>query len=104
MIDNKILRETLVDKYDYMEAKVDGVVDKISKFSPKVLEAFENWFNTGEIDDTSVEGYTVKDIISKKKMTVTAAYLMLDWLERDPKQAKAALNSTEFKNSAVTRK
>lgn len=104
MIDNKTLRETLVEKYDYMESKVDGVVEKISKFSPKVMESFEKWFNTGEVDSIEVEGFTIKDILDKKKMTIVSAYITLDWLHRDPKQAKAALNSAEFKNSAVNRK
>jgi hypothetical protein len=101
MLDKDLLRELLVEKYDYKNSKVDGVIEKINKFSEKVSASFEKWITTGIIDDIEVEGYTVNSIITKKKMKIVAAYLMMDWLERDAKAAKLALNSTEFAKSAV---
>lgn len=93
------LRELLVEKYDYKNSQVDSVVEKIGRFSPKVAAAFEKWLNTGEIDNTEVEGYTVKSIMEKKPMKIVGAYLTLDWLEREPSEAKAALGEPVFKGS-----
>lgn len=93
------LRELLVEKYDYKNSQVDDVVDKIMRFSPNVAAAFNKWLDTGEIDDTLVEGYTVKSIIEKKQMKVVSAYITLDWLGREPDVAKAALNQGMFNNT-----
>jgi hypothetical protein len=87
------LREILVDKHDVKNSVADSLVKQISEFSPKVNTAFEKWINTGEIDDTEVEGFTVKSILEKRpKWTVVNAFATLGWLEKDPKEAKKALN------------
>ena len=99
MMNNENLRELLVEKYDYKNSQVDDVVEKIGRFSPKVAAAFENWLNTGEIDKTEVDGYTITAIIKKKSMKIVAAYLTLDWLEREPETAKLALDEPTFLNS-----
>ena len=95
------LRELLVDKYDYRNSQVDGVVEQIGSFSPKVAAAFEKWLETGAIDDTEAEGYTVKSIIEKRPMKTVAAYLTLGWLEDDPKEALEFLNEPIFDNSYI---
>jgi hypothetical protein len=92
------LRELLVEKYDYKNSQVDGVVDKIMRFSPIVAAAFNKWLETGVTDDTSAEGYTIQSIIEKKPMKVVSAYITLDWLEREPDLAKLALNERQFSN------
>ena len=93
------LRELLVEKYDYRNSQVDGVVEKIGRFSPAVAAAFEKWLETGVTDDTEVEGYTVESIIAKRPTGVVGAYLTLDWLSREPAEAKKALNERVFKNA-----
>lgn len=103
-MNNIELRELLVEKYDYKNSQVDGVVKQITEFPPKVAAAFENWINTGEMDDTEVEGYTAKAILDKKPMKVVAAYLTLGWLGKDPIQAKIFLNKREIRNSAAQNK
>jgi len=98
------LRKILIEKHDYKISQVDNVVKQINEFSPKVSAAFEKWLSTGEIDDTEVEGFTVKTIMEKKPMKVVAAYLTLGWLENDPKQAKRFLKESIIKNSAAEKK
>ena len=101
MLGKEKLRELLVEKYDYKNSQVDAIVEKIGRFSPKVAAAFENWLNTGKTDDTAIEGYTVDAIIAKKPMKIVGAYLTLDWLEREPDMAKAALDEPVFLDSAA---
>lgn len=105
MLDNKILRDRLVDDFDCKESQVDGVVEKISKLAPDIYDAFESWFNTGVVKDIEVEGHTVASLRQKKKnMNIIGAYLTLDWLKREPQQAKFALNQPEIANSAASKK
>jgi hypothetical protein len=88
---NEQLREILVEKYDYRNSQVDGVIEKINAFVPAVAAAFNKWLETDEIDDTSIEGYTIHSIIAKRPMKVVGAYLTLDWLSREPEMAKQAI-------------
>lgn len=105
MLNNKIVRDRLVNDFDCKESQVDGVVEKISKLAPDIYAAFESWLNTGVIKEVEVEGYTVSSIREKKKnMNIVGAYLTLDWLRREPQQAKFALGQPEFANSVITKK
>ena len=99
MMDRDKLMEVLVDKYDYKNSQVGAVADKILAFDPRVAAAFGKWMETGVIDETEVAGYTVAGIIAKKKMKVVGAYLTLDWLAREPEQARQALAEPEFQGS-----
>ena len=92
MIDTKTVRDRLVDDFDYPEANVDMVVEKINAMSPDVYAAFEEWFNTGAIADVEVEGFNYASVKEKRaKMNPIAVYLTLDWLTREPVRAKASL-------------
>lgn len=105
MLDNKIVRDRLINDFDCKESQVDSVVEKISKLSPDIYAAFESWFNTGVVKEIEVEGYTVASLRQKKKnMNIVGAYLTLDWIKREPEQAKFALREPEFTNSAITKR
>lgn len=105
MLDTKNIRDRLVSDFDCKESQADGVVEKITKLAPDIYAAFEEWFNTGVVKEIEVEGYTVSSLRKlKKEMNIIGAYLTLDWLRREPHQAKSALSHQEFANSAVTRR
>lgn len=105
MLDNKVIRDRLIDDLDCKESQVDGVVERISKLAPDIYSAFEEWFNTGIVREIEVEGYTVASLRQKKKnLNVVGAYLTLDWLRKEPEKAKYALNQPEVINSIITRK
>jgi len=93
MIDAKVLRDRLVNDFDYPQAAVDSVVAKLNAMSPDVYAAFEKWFNTGTITDIEVEGYNFAAIKAKiAKINPIAVYLTFDWLKREPVRAKASLS------------
>jgi hypothetical protein len=105
MLDNKVVRERLIDDFDCKESQADGVVEKISKLAPDIYTAFESWFNTGVVKEIEVEGYTVAALRQKKKnLNIVGAYLTLDWLRREPEKAKYALNQPEIANSVITKR
>lgn len=105
MLDKKIIRDRLVEDFDCKESQVEGVVEKITKLAPDIYAAFESWFNTGVVKEIEVEGYTVASLHEKKKnMNIVGVYLTLDWLRREPVQAKAALSQPELGNSVITKR
>ena len=105
MLESKIIKDSLINDLDCKESQAAGVVEKITKLSPEIYQAFEEWFNTGKISEIEVEGYTVASLRAKKKqLNVVGAFLTLDWLKREPTKAKFALNQQELENSAITRK
>ena len=102
MIEN--LREILVDKYDIKNGVVDGLIEQVKGFSPKIMASFENWVTTGNLDDLEIEGYTIEAFIEKHPTTIPSAYGMLSWLEKEPEKAKKALKlDQKIKNSAAAK-
>jgi len=101
MIDNVKLKEKLIDELDIPKSAVEGVIEKINKLQPDIASSFEKWFETGEVDAIEVEGYTLEKLMHERKINIVSAYLLLDWLKRDPDTAKRAMKIKEFANSAA---
>ena len=54
--------------------------------------AFLQWWQTGVLDRTlEIAGYTLTRLIHGHAMSPIAAFLTLDWLDREPENAKASL-------------
>lgn len=91
MIDEKKLSNYLVEIYDYPAFMIEGTIEKVKKLDSEIYNELEIWLNNGELSDIEVCGYTVKELINKYKMTEVGAFLTLDWLKREPEEAKKAL-------------
>lgn len=91
MVDVNKLKEYLVENYDYPIYMVEKTIDKIEKLDPEIYQEFENWFQDRKESNLLVEGYSVKLLIDKYKMNEVGAFLTLDWLKREPEEAKKAL-------------
>jgi len=91
MIDEKKLKDYLVEEYDYPAFMVERTLEKVKKLDSEIYKELEKWFENSELSDIEVGGYTVKMLIDKYKMTEVGAFLTLDWLKREPEQAKKAL-------------
>jgi len=103
VLEKAALRKRLVDDFDCDEGQVDGVVEEVMALAPHIATAFEEWFNTDVVNELEVEGYNVSSVCNKQQMNIVGAYLTLDWLHREPKEAKRALEAVEIKNSAILR-
>ncbi len=91
MINVNKLRDYLVKEYDYPAFMVEKTIDKVEKFDSDIYHEFEHWLSSGEESGIQVEGYSIRMLIDKYKMNVVGAYLTLDWLKREPEDAKKAL-------------
>lgn len=88
MIDEKKLKDYLIEKYDYPAFMVERTLEKVKKLDLEIYTELENWFESGKLSGIEVGGYTVKMLIDKYKMTEVGAFLTLDWLKREPEEAK----------------
>lgn len=59
---------------------------------PELREKTEHFLETGEAEDIEIGGHTVKGLV-EDGMKELGAYLALEWLAREPEQAKQALES-----------
>lgn len=91
MIDEKKLRDYLVEKCDYPAFMVERTIEKVKNLDLEIYNELEKWLDSGELSDIEICGYTVKVLIEKYKMTEVGAFLTLDWLKREPEEAKKAL-------------
>jgi hypothetical protein len=91
-MNNDQLREILVEKHDYKNSQVDDVITKINNFAPDISAAFYKWIETGVVDDTEVDGYTVESIMKLKPMKVVSAYITLNHLKIEPEMVKKELH------------
>lgn len=92
MIDEKKLKDYLVEKYDYPTFMVERTLEKVKKLDLEIYNELEKWFESGKLSDLEIGGYTVKMLIDKYRMTEVGAFLTLDWLKREPEEAKKALS------------
>jgi putative SOS response-associated peptidase YedK len=103
MFDIVKLREKLIDELDVPKSAAEGIIEKAKKLQPEIAASFEKWLESGTIDTIEIEGYTLEKLMHERKMNIVSAYLLLDWLKREPEAAKNAMRTREFANSAAAR-
>lgn len=87
-------RESLAQKLREIgcpQNMIESTLIKVEKFQPEITRSFNDWLKTSNIPDLSIEGYSINDLIDKYKMNPIGAFITLDWLLREPKQAIKAL-------------
>ena len=91
VITQQQIEERLMARYGYNEREAASAAAKLSALQPALQEAFLRWWETAELPEMEVEGYTAQELIEDKGMMPPAAILALDWLMRQPDVARAAL-------------
>ncbi len=68
---------------------VDSVkfINRIRKFSPKLLDALYMYQEDETIPEIEVKGVSLNELIEKEQMSPIGAFIMLDWIEKKPKDA-----------------
>lgn len=79
-------------EHGYSEAGAYSAAAKIETMQPDLKTALINWVKSGEIPEFTVEDFDISGLVEHKELSVPAAFLMLDWLMRDPDSAKKALS------------
>ena len=85
------LRERL-EQLGYPSRATEEVSQQLQHLQGDLRRALEHWLETGEVElSLKIEGYTIPRLMEEFGMTVPAALLTLDWLQRSPQEALAAL-------------
>lgn len=94
-----IKRQTKTDTYwgtflrsnGYPENLIDSTATKLEKLPVQLREALIKWDTTGILPDIEEEGFSIKELVEYAGLNEIAAFLMIDWLRREPVEAKSAL-------------
>lgn len=70
-------------------------IDLIRRFSPKLLRALEQWLND-ITPDVAVGDVTFVELTTDEGMSPIRAFMMLDWMERDPERAMHFMAEQRF--------
>jgi len=63
----------------------------IEKSDPVIINALDAYITNGVEPDLCVENYTCKGLMQEFGLSLTGALLTLDWLLREPEEAKQAI-------------
>jgi len=75
----------------YNSYEVKQVLKSLKVLSADLIPIFDSWWKNTAYPQTDVEGYTFSGLIETYKMHPIAALLTLDWLYKDPFNAKKAI-------------
>ncbi|MGE5653141.1 MAG: hypothetical protein ACM3ZQ_02580 [Bacillota bacterium] len=85
------LTQHLMTEFSYPARGAALVAEKLMKLHPELEAQFVIWWHNGSLPRVTVEEYTVERLMHEHSMNPIAAMLTLDWLLREPEQAKASL-------------
>lgn len=87
------IKSKVINKYPdtYTEGNIEKIIEKIENLTPELRMGLEKFIETGDLPETEVEGWTVKKLKEERGMNEVASILTLDWLGREPKEAKETL-------------
>lgn len=71
--------------------QIQELSQMILKTDPIILRAFEAFIYEGTEPDLCIENYTCKGLMQEYGLSLTGALLTLDWLLREPEEAKQAI-------------
>lgn len=87
------MKDLILKRNGCTEQQAEWIVEDLKKISPQLKGAVEKWLKDETVDPSlEVEGFTLGEFMSPKyNMKFTGAILTLDWLIKEPDEAKKAL-------------
>ncbi len=79
----------------YTIAEMEHLYRAVKKFNPTVKKWFFDWFLGEGYPSDVVEGVTIKILIEEGQLKPINAFIVMDWLMKDPKAAKFALTNAK---------
>ena len=83
--------KTFLEAQKMPKEQIQELTQMIQKTNPVILNAFEAFITDGVEPDLCIENYTCKGLMQKFGLSLTGALLTLDWLLREPEEAKQAI-------------
>jgi len=73
------------------QASRESAVERLLDLSPELVPHFERWFETGELPDIEIEGFTPQKLREGRILLDPGVFIALDALIKDPEAAKRML-------------
>jgi hypothetical protein len=89
--DPVLIAARLLSEFGYSPASADITARDLIGCSEAVWDAFSCWWQTGAFGPLEVEGFSAAQLVRDHGLLAPGAFLMLDWLLKNPNEAKAAL-------------
>lgn len=75
----------------YSTIGAESAAGRIVSMDSGLKEKYIQWLESGVLPAIEIEGFDLVGLMDSLGMTETAAFLALDWLLREPEQAKFSL-------------
>lgn len=82
---------TCLEENGYTKAEAKSAAEKILSMDQDIKAALIQWMEDGIIENVVVEGFDVCGLMEHMGFSAIASFLLLDWLKRNPNEAKTAL-------------
>lgn len=93
----------MIINYFFLKKKIEGLgiskdyskkaIKKIRKMDKNLKKEFGKWYKYGKTPEREIDGIGFKTLVNTFGMNEINAFLTLDWLIREPEEAKMALIS-----------
>lgn len=91
-IQSRDIVERLVSECGYTQKEAELSTRDLQACTPTIQEAFERWWCGRGLDaHLEAQGYTLQRLMDEYGFAVPGAFLMIDWLLREPERASQAL-------------
>lgn len=81
----------LLENKGYHGADAEMMSRELSRIDKRFNSAVEAWLQTGVETEYEISGVKLSDLVREFKMTYAAAILTMDWVLREPEEAKEAI-------------
>jgi hypothetical protein len=71
--------------------QTEELAQMLEKVNPVLYNAFRAYVKEGTEPDICIEGYTCRGLMKELGLSITGALLTMDWLIREPENAKKAI-------------
>jgi len=86
------IKYILIDR-GYNERNAKLVAHELTLLAAPLQPLLSQWLdNEQHMEDYKSEGYTITGLMQKRGMTYPAALLTIDWLLKEPEEAKLSLS------------
>lgn len=91
MIEPSLIVEKLKEM-NYPESNIIPMVNELSNLSEKIVPDFLRWLSGETNISLSIEGFSFEELTEDHELNSIAAFLTLDWLDKEPEVAKPVIN------------
>lgn len=86
------IKQILIDR-GYNERNATLVAQELTRLATPLQPLITKWLENEHVrEDYEAEGFSISALMQKRGMTYPAALLTIDWLLKEPKEAKLSLS------------